>query len=318
MKLLIVICCSFLIEFLCLFSSCAMNRKNESALDTVYENKILKNLEDSLRILTAEYPGEIGVALITDRNDTLTINDINKYPLMSVFKLHQGVSLCRLFDKTGQSLDTVVTLYRDSLNPDTWSPMLKEYKDRKFSVTVRKLLEYSLQQSDNNASNYLFGKFEPVAQVDSCISTLIPRESFRLSVTEEKMWNDHSLCYENRTSPLGAAILIDRLFTDSILSLPFQNFLKQSLFKCKTGVDRIGAPLLQTEGLRIAHKTGSGFRDENGVLTAHNDVGVIILPDGRHYTLAVLVKDFHGAEQDASQAIAKISSTVFDALSIIY
>jgi len=297
-----------------LFASCAMKLKNESSQNPVAENLVLKNLEDSLRALTNEYPGEIGIALITDRNDTLTINNEAKYPLMSVFKLHQGVSLCRLFEKSGQSLDSVITMYRDSLNPDTWSPMLKDYKEAKFDISIRKLLEYSIQQSDNNASNYLFEKIQPVADVDSYIATLIPCESFKLEVTEKEMWSNHSLCYENRTSPLGAAILIDHLFTDSIMSAQFQDFLKQSLLECKTGVDRIAAPLLDKDGIRLAHKTGSGFRDQNGVLSAHNDVGVIILPDGRRYTLAVFVKDFPGTEEEAARVIAKISSAVYNSI----
>ncbi len=314
MKFLLAVFITLLIGCVSLFTSCSAKPNNVPPSDTTAENAAINYLKDTLSILISEYPGETGIALITDRNDTLAINNTADYPLMSVFKLHQGVSLCRLFEKTGRSLDTIVTVYRDSMNPDTWSPMLKDYKDKEFKLTVRRLLEYAIQQSDNNASNYLFRNFESVARVDSCIATFTPRESFRLAVTEGEMWSDHSLCHQNRSSPLGAAILLDRLFTDSLLTSPSQDFIKQTLLGCLTGNDRIAAPLLHAEGIRIAHKTGSGYRDENGVLTAHNDVGVILFPDGRHYTLAVFVKDFHGTESEASQEIARISAVVFDAL----
>lgn len=314
MKFILAVFTSFLVGCVFLFSSCSAKPNNAPPTDANAESTAINYLKDTLSILISEYPGQTGIALITDHNDTLAINNTADYPLMSVFKLHQGVSLCRLFEKKGRSLDTVVTVYRDSMNPDTWSPMLKDYKDKEFKLTVRRLLEYAIQQSDNNASNFLFDKFDSVAHVDSCIAAIIPRKSFRLAVTEGEMWSDHSLCHENHSSPLGAAVLLDRLFTDSLLTSPSQDFIKQTLLGCKTGNDRIAAPLLHAEGIRIAHKTGSGYRDENGVLTAHNDVGVILFPDGRHYTLAVFVKDFRGTESEASQEIARISAVVFDAL----
>lgn len=71
------------------------------------------------------------------------------------------------------------------------------------------------------------------------------------------------------------------------------------------------APLTDKQGVCVAHKTGSGFRNAEGVLTAHNDVGRIQLPDGRHYTLAIFVKDFHGTETEASTHMAKASDTVY-------
>lgn len=268
-------------------------------------------LQDSLQAVAVSYPGEIGIALITDRGDTVLVNNEDKYPLMSVFKLHQAISLCHLFDQRGTSLDSVVTLRRNELNPDTWSPMLKDHTGSELTMPVRDLLVYTLTQSDNNASNWMFSNIEPVTATDSVVSTIIPRGSFHLEVTEADMWGDHSLCYRNHSSPLGAAELINRLFTDSILSRGTADFIRTTLRECKTGADRIAAPLKDLEEIVVAHKTGSGFRDSNGILTAHNDVAFVELPGNRHYALAVLVKDFNGSESDAAAAIARISGIVY-------
>ena len=82
--------------------------------------------------------------------------------------------------------------------------------------------------------------------------------------------------------------------------------------ECRTGTDRIVAPLAGKQGVSVAHKTGAGFRDPaTGILSAHNDVGFITLPDGRHYSLAVLVKDFKGSEAEAAKAIAEVSAAVY-------
>ncbi len=45
---------------------------------------------------------------------------------------------------------------------------------------------------------------------------------------------------------------------------------------------------------------------------AHNDIAHIMLPDGRAYSLAVLVTDFAGNEAQASAVIAEISRIVYD------
>lgn len=160
----------------------------------------------------------------------------------------------------------------------------------------------------------MFKNILNTAQTDSFIAKLIPRSSFQIAYTEEEMSADHDKAYSNYTSPLGAAILMNRLFTESLISNEKQNFIKNTLTECKTGVDRIVAPLLDKEGVVIAHKTGSGYVNENGILVAHNDVAFIRLPNNKYYTLAVFVKDFKGNEKQAAKIIARISGTVYSLL----
>ena len=139
--------------------------------------------------------------------------------MMSVFKVHQALALCNDFDNKGISLDTLVNINRDKLDPKTWSPMLKDYSGPVISLTVRDLLRYTLTQSDNNASNLMFKDMVNVAQTDSFIATLIPRSSFQIAYTEEEMSADHNKAYSNYTSPLGAAMLMNRLFTEGLIDM---------------------------------------------------------------------------------------------------
>ena len=271
-------------------------------------------LTDSISQIVSACPGEIGVAVIVNNRDTVKVNNKSVYPMMSVFKVHQALALCNDFDNKGISLDTLVNINRDKLDPKTWSPMLKDYSGPVISLTVRDLLRYTLTQSDNNASNLMFKDMVNVAQTDSFIATLIPRSSFQIAYTEEEMSADHNKAYSNYTSPLGAAMLMNRLFTEGLIDDEKQSFIKNTLKECKTGVDRIAAPLLDKEGVVIAHKTGSGYVNENGVLAAHNDVAYICLPNNISYTLAVFVKDFKGNESQASQYVAHISAVVYSLL----
>lgn len=270
-------------------------------------------LKKELTAIADSAKGDVGIALIYD-GDTLTVNNDAIYPMMSVFKLHQAVALCRMFEENGTSLDSVMTLRRSELDPDTWSPMLKDHSDEEISLPMRRLLEYTLIESDNNASNEMFVRLMPPAACDSVIAGIIPRCSFEIRFNEAEMQADHSQAYSNRTSPLGAAILIDRVFTDTLVGKDYQDFIKSALMRCQTGPDKISAALSEREGITIGHKTGSGDRDENGRLAASNDVAFITLPDGRHYSLAVFVKDFDGTDAEAAATIARISEAVIKAL----
>ena len=269
---------------------------------------------DTISEIVADYPGEIGVAVIINNTDTVAVNNKSIYPMMSVFKLHQALAICNDFDNKGLSLDSLMTIHRDELDSQTWSPMMKEHSEPVISLTVKELLCYTLILSDNNASNFMFKKLVNATQTDNFIATLIPRLSFQIAYTEEEMSADHDKAYYNFTSPLGAAILMNRLFTDSLVNYDKQSFSMKTLEQCTTGKDRIAAPLLDKEGITIAHKTGSGYTNENGVLAAHNDVAYIRLPNGVCYTLAVFVKDFKGNETQAAKVIARISAIVYNFL----
>lgn len=310
MKKQFVVLCIVLVCILTLvFSLSTKSATKDSAIPQVTDI-----LTDSISLIVSACPGEVGVAVIINNTDTVRVNNKSVYPMMSVFKVHQALALCNYFDNKGISLDTLVNINRDKLDPKTWSPMMKDYSVSVISLTVRDLLRYTLIQSDNNASNLMFKNMVNVAQTDSFIATLIPRSSFQIAYTEEEMSADHDKAYSNYTSPLGAAMLMNSLFTESLISDEKQDFIKKTLKECKTGIDRIVAPLLDKEGVIVAHKTGSGYVNEKGVLIAHNDVAYICLPNNVCYTLAVFVKDFKGNESQASQYVAHISEVVYSLL----
>ena len=64
--------------------------------------------------------------------------------MMSVFKVHQALALCNDFDKKGLSLDTLVKINREKLDPKTWSPIM--YRK------IRRLR--SVRQSDNKLQKH--------------------------------------------------------------------------------------------------------------------------------------------------------------------
>lgn len=272
-------------------------------------------LEDSITALIPEGKGEVGVAIISSDGDTLLINNEVKYPLMSVFKLHEAIAVARSLDNRGQDFDTVIHVTRQELNPDTWSPMLKDYPEGDIDITVSDLMAYTLRVSDNNTSNILYDRIVSVPATDSVCRELGINSDFSISHTEHEMQQNHALSYENWSSPLACAELIDRVYTDSVTSADKQSALRGWLGECTSATDRLAAPLADYPGVELGHRTGSGYVNERGEIVAVNDVGHFTLPDGTSYSIAVLIKDYPGPQDEASAIIGRISRTVLDAFS---
>lgn len=165
------------------------------------------------------------------------------------------------------------------------------------------------QKSDNNACDILFNYTGGVSYTDSYIRSL-GINNFSISKTEDDMHKDLTACYENWSTPLEIASLTDMLFSKELFPTEYQNFLKETMLNCQTGTNRLPAPLLDTTA-RIGHKTGTSDRNVQGELIGINDVGFILLPDGKRYTIAVLVKDSKESMADTEKIIANISGIVY-------
>lgn len=252
----------------------------------------------------------VGVAVISDCGDTITVNNTRRYPMNSVMKLHQAMAVTAEMDRCGISPDSIMQISTDELHPDTWSPLREKYLPgchESIALPIRTLMTYALQQSDNNACDILFDHIVGIDDTDSYIRTL-GIDDFAISVNERMMHADPALSAANYTTPEAAAALIHRLFTTRIYSTEYQSYLTGILTQCATGVNRLPAPL--PEGTVIGHKTGTGFADENGHPTGINDVGFIRLPDGQSYAIAVFVDSCSTDMAGAERIIADISAIV--------
>lgn len=265
----------------------------------------------TLNSLISEAPGCVGVALVS-KDDTITFNNGVQYPMMSVFKLHQALAVTDKLERTNTPLDAVIHIYASEIDKNTWSSMLKEYENKDFDISVADLMKHAIISSDNNASNILFKRIVSPVETNKLVKTIAPDTTFQITFAESIMASDPELSYYNYTSPLSAALLMNKVFTTPFMSQDNQDSIKSYLTSVTTGHDRLGAAIKGEEGILFGHKTGSGYRNARGELIAHNDVGYFQLPDGRNYTLAVFIRDFNGNEEEASAIIANISRCVYN------
>ena len=271
------------------------------------------NLKTQLQKIIAGADARVGVAVIAD-GDTLTVNGSPDYPLMSVMKLHQAVAVARILEERGLPLTTTVHIYVQDLKAGTWSPLRDARPRGGFDMSVAELLRYTLQQSDNNACDILFDRFAAPEHVDSIIRSMGFRD-FRIAATEDEMHRDLKKCRENVSSPLSAADLMDRLASGTLpLGKEYADFIRSTLLECRTGLNRLPLPL-EGSGALIGHKTGTSDREADGRWTGINDVGFVLLPDGRSYTLAVFISDSALGMEENEKLIADISGAVYSELS---
>lgn len=266
-------------------------------------------LETQLKEAIKDKKAEIGIAVIIDGKDTITVNNDNHYPLMSVFKFHQALAVADYITKQNQSLDTLLKIEKSDLKPDTYSPLRDKYPQGGIEMSIADLLRYTLQQSDNNACDILFNYQGGTDAVDKYIHSLGIQDCAIVG-TESAMHEDLDLCYQNWSTPLAAAELLEIFRREPLFAKEYKDFIWQTMVECQTGQDRLVAPLLD-KGVIVGHKTGTGDLNAKGQQIGYNDIGFVLLPDGRTYSIAVFVKDSEESFADNSKIIADISRIVY-------
>lgn len=268
---------------------------------------------DGLQKTLAEYvsnkDADIGVAIIIDGKDTISVNGNRDYPMLSVYKFPIALALAEKYREEAMTFDSLVAVLPEDLHPDTYSPMTENILSSAQlpSDTLRlpaiTLLEYMLRESDNNASDIVLREVGGANAVRSYQFL----QNINVRNSEEEMHVDNSLCYSNSSTPIAMAELMDKFNRESVDSLSAQ--IKRIMETCETGANRLAKPLTSTNAI-LGHKTGTGFTLPDGRLMAVNDAGYVRLPNGRSYAIAVFIAN-SGYDMATTEAIiANISGIV--------
>lgn len=296
-------------------------QKKSGAAGNVPERELLYR---AVAAIADPADAKIGVAFITSGGDTVvydnqkairsladTVPEASSgdvfYPMLSVFKFHQALAVCGWLRQGGIPLDTEVDVTPDMLQENTWSPLRDEHpQGGRFPYGT--LLTYSLVQSDNNACDILFSLTGGPAMTDRYIRSL-GVDGFDIECTEAMMHENLADCYRNRTTPLSAVLLLEK-FLEERGRDGYSEFIWQAMTSCGTGRNRIPGRI-SADGVTIAHKTGTGDIGPDGRIIGVNDIGVILLPDGTHISIAVFVSDAACSMPECENIISAISAAVF-------
>lgn len=251
----------------------------------------------------------VGISIkgIEDK-DTLSINGNLKAPMMSVFKFHIALTVLDQVDKGKLKLEQQFFIKKEDLLPDTWSPMRDEFPDGNINLTLDQLLRYTVSHSDNNGCDILLKIIGGTETVQKFINKQGVKD-FTIKVNEQQMGSWENL-YVNTTTPLATTALLEKFYKGEVLKKDTTKYLYQIMVETSRGITWMKAGL--PENTELAHRTGiSGTNDEN-LRVALNDVGIVKLPNGKHFILSVYLKNITETKEDTEKIIADITKAVWE------
>ncbi len=250
----------------------------------------------------AQEPTKYGACIM--RNDSIIdINENERFAMHSVMKFPQALCVADYLSRKGLDLDDTIVVDKADLMQDTWSPMLKQFEG-KMAFSYAQLLELSLGQSDNNASELLF-KFCGKPKAVEKYMRKLGFHDIHIRMTEEQIHKNPAKAIENSSTPAEMVRLFEWFYHHKDDNR-YLTFIWKAMADCSTGLKRIPAAI--SADARIVHKTGTGFPSAEG-LQDMNDAGIILMPDGSHVIIAIFTK------QSSSEAvIVNIAKQLLDTI----
>lgn len=269
-----------------------------------------QNLKKEINQIIAGKNATVAVSILDfESGNSTDINGNKKLPMLSVFKFHIALVVLNEVDAGKLKLDGKILVKKSDLLENTWSPIREKYPEGNIEMSLSELLKYTVAQSDNNGCDILLRLIGGTETVQKFINANGIKD-FQIKANEAKMHQGYEFMYWNWTTTNAANQLLKKFYDGKILSKKSTDFLMKIMTETTTGTTKIVAQLLQ--GTVVAHKTGSSGKDDKGLTVAENDIGIITLPNGKHYAISVFVSDSLEKEETNTKMIADISKIVFD------
>jgi beta-lactamase class A len=254
--------------------------------------------------------GRTGVyAEVLETHATVALNENERFPMQSVYKLPICMAALDLVDRRALLLDTPIQIQSADLAPSGVHSPLRDDNPKGGTFTIAELIHLAIAESDGTASDVLLravgGSDNATAYVRGLGVT-----DMAITATEAAMSRNAMVQYTNFATPRAAVALLVVLQSSPRITPRSRAILLAELTNSTPGAKRLKG--LLPAGTRVAHKTGTDGT-VNGMTRATNDIGIISLPSGRHLAIAVFVKDSTADETAREGTIARIAKAVFDA-----
>ncbi|MES2279425.1 MAG: class A beta-lactamase [Bacteroidota bacterium] len=255
--------------------------------------------------------GKVGVAFsLLETNDTLTYHNQDHYVLHSVAKLAIAMTLLHEIDRGRFKLDQNIHITKADL-PPTYSPLGDKYPEGNVDVPINVLINYMVSLSDNNACDILLKQLGGPQVVENFVHSLGINQ-IAIKASEAQMAAAWPVQYTNWCQPYAQVQLLKYIYNRDVLSKTSSDFLWRALLATSTGPKRLKG--LLPIGTPVAHKTGTSPTNDKGLSPATNDVGIIILPNGRHLAISVFMTDSTDPIATRELIIAQIAKAAHDEL----
>ncbi len=272
----------------------------------------IDSLRQKIQQIVSEKNVIVGVSIIGNNGkDTVSLNENKHFPMQSVFKFHIGLAVLSQIDKRKFSLDQKIEIQKKDLLPNLWSP-LREDNPNGGSFPISKLIAYTISLSDNVGCDVLLKLIGgPKIVEEYFIKNDIKDVSIKIN--EEQQQADWNLQFQNWTTPKAANETLAKFYynkRNKLLSKKSYKFVWKVMKETETGENRLKGQL--PKGTIVAHKTGSSGANKEGLTAALNDIGIVFLPNGKHFFISVFVTNSKENATTNEKIIADIAKAAWD------
>ncbi len=278
-----------------LYSSSMMAQKED------LRNEILK--------ITQSKRADVGISIAgIEDHDTLHVNGEKQYPMQSIFKFHIAIVVLNEVDKGRLFLNQKIHVGKENLIQNTWSPIREEYPHGT-TLTLAEMLKYTVSLSDNIGCDLLLDLLGGTKTVNDYFHEK-GFNDISILATEAEMHKDWPAQFSNWITPVESNKILNAFYEEKLLSKQSTHFFWKIMTETTTGKKRIKGQL--PEGTVVGHKTGSSGTNEKGITAALNNIGIVSLPDGKHFSISVFVSNSSENMETNEKIISDISKLAWD------
>jgi len=271
----------------------------------------LASLRQEIQQIVSAKNAVVGVSIVGNNGkDTLSLNGDRHFPLQSVFKFHIALAFLSQIDQGKFSLDQKIKIDKKDLAPNLYSPIRDKYPNG-VTLAISEILAYTVSESDNVGCDLLLSLIGGPQAVEDYL-TKNNCQDISIKINEAVQQANWDLQFQNWTTPKAASELLAKFYSNSppLLSQKSYDLIWKLMKETETGKKRLKGQL--PENTLVAHKTGSSGTNKDGLTAAVNDIGIVFLPNGKHFFISVFVTN---SQEDASgneKMIADIAKAAWD------
>jgi beta-lactamase class A len=270
------------------------------------------SLRNVIRDIAKDAKGTVGVCILNiETRDTISYNGRLHLPMQSVMKFPIAITMLHDIDEGRFTIDQKIHIDKSDLKPDTYSPLRDKFPEGNIDITIRELLSYMVSLSDNNACDILLktmGGPGPI-HVENYMHSFGAKQ-IAVKASEYQMAQGWEVQYTNWTTPFEMVRLLDIVNKPNFLSGESHAYLWKMMRETSTGPNQIKR--LLPAGTIVAHKTGRSGTNDQGITAATNDVGIVTLPNGKHFAIAIFVSNSSVDLPTRESVIARMAKAAWD------
>ncbi|MEO6259489.1 MAG: class A beta-lactamase [Thermoanaerobaculia bacterium] len=268
-------------------------------------------LEQQVTSIAAQIDGVVGVQAIDLRSGRrLSLNADQAFPMGSVYKFPLAIAVLSEVDRGKLRLDQKLTLEPSDFSRGH-SPIRDHSQGKAVTMTLRRLIEAAVADSDNSAADFLMRIAGGPQRATAKIRNL-NIEGIRIDRSENEIGGSfdspggvasYAIDPRDTATPSAMARLWELVMTNREALRPASHRLLLSVLTRSKNPVRIAR--LLPGNLVVSHKTGT----MPGTL---NDTGAVSSRDGRHIiVMAIFTRASSSSAEKRTAVVAEIASAIY-------